>query len=150
MPRHVTKRERYESIRTRPSSRSGTNYPCHDSHLRNLTDPYAPFAREYIRTVLPTAVHRLQEIHSRAPSEAAHAALRRLRDLHSLAESGQWWADIPFKIFADCDVGLFAGRLRGMVYLTWYDPRRGRYIPRLFFNFQLLMKTALRIGLHPS
>ena len=83
-------------------------------------------------------MRKLQEMHSRPPSEVASAALRRLRGLHSLAESGQWWADLPFKIFADCDVGLFGGRLKGMVYLKWYDPRRGEYIPRLFFVFYVV------------
>ena len=67
-------------------------------------------------------MHKLLELHSRPPTEKARAALRRLSGLHSLAESGEWYADLLYKIFADCDVGLFGGRLMGQVYLTYFHP----------------------------
>ena len=123
--RGVSKRERYDSIEMRPSSQSGTYYPCHSSYLRNLIDPDAPFARVIDLTTttypFPYATRKLQDLHNRPPSEKAHAALRRLHDLDSLIQSGEWFADLPFKIFADCDVGLFDERLKGMVFLEWYD-----------------------------
>ena len=67
-------------------------------------------------------MQKLLALHSRPPTDKAQAALRRLRGLHSLAESGEWYADLLYKIFADCDVGLFGGRLMGMVYLTYFHP----------------------------
>ena len=67
-------------------------------------------------------MNKLLELHSRPPTEKARAALRRLSSLHSLAESGEWYADLLYKIFADCDVGLFGGRLMGMVYVTYFHP----------------------------
>ena len=127
MPRrshHVSRGERYETTNLALSFQRGTRYPCQEYDLRNLDNPTAPMARLFDNSFdFHYALRKLQALHQRPPSDIAFAALRRLERLHSLEESGQWWADLPFKIFADCDIGLFNGRLRGMVFLQWFDPR---------------------------
>ena len=75
MPRHshrVSKRDRFESVTTPPSSRSGTNYPCHDSHLQNLTDPYLGFGRALNVCILQVSIWNVTQAFRMLDSRDMH------------------------------------------------------------------------------
>ena len=112
-------RERYESIGYSISRHTGTPYPCESADLRELRDPYGLLPYLGPRAPLADTARLLESKRGRAPRHEARSALQRLRRLHDISQSGEWYADLPFKIFGDIDVALFDGELSTMIHMRW-------------------------------
>lgn len=121
-PPHLTQskaHERYESRNLPISRHTGTPYPCKSSDLHELQNRHGTLADLDPRISIRDAARLLESKHSKSPNSKAHSALRRLRRLHDIKQSGEWYADVPFKIFGDIDEGLFDGDMRAKIHRRW-------------------------------
>lgn len=109
--------QRWESLWEQDTPLTGTNYPTRTSILADLADEDGPLLRPVPNVSFHTAVRHLVSLHDshRPLSPAQAAAVARLRTLHALNSSGEWFADLPCKIFTDLDTLLFGSKLRGNV-----------------------------------
>ena len=123
IPRHsreATKRERYDSVhRMRLGTRHGTplsfrnytDYPCSNSFLDNLSGPGEPMARVFHNIFeFRVAMHDLEVLHRRRPSKGRSRCFTPPPRTPWLEQSGGGWAYLPYKVFDDCDEGLFCGK----------------------------------------
>ncbi|KAI9725228.1 MAG: hypothetical protein M1828_003409 [Chrysothrix sp. TS-e1954] len=104
-----------DAVNSKAIGRGGTPFPFDKYMLALHRDVYAP-AKNPPNDHWSTVVQFLEEHNDprRRLTNDEKAALRRLQDLGKLP---MWRADIMFKIFLDCDLIFFAGRLKHNVYL---------------------------------
>ena len=110
------------------SVRTGTNYPCSESKLRDATTPNRQPVQPTISKDQASYNIQAYNVMGVRISADEYSAICRLEDAILGVFAGRHWTpDLIIKAFCDLDLVFFLGHLRGNVYVQW---RTARSFPR--------------------